>query len=69
MALSDCTECWSTPCECGHEFKHATQDYKEKMTKSINGHTIRDVIEWLDKNGYLTDNADRLYIEFIHRND
>lgn len=21
MALSDCTECWLTPCECGYEFK------------------------------------------------
>lgn len=21
MALSDCPECWNTPCTCGHEYK------------------------------------------------
>ena len=49
MALSDCTECWSTPCECGHEFKGVSQEYREKMTKSVNGFTIQDVFHWLSK--------------------
>lgn len=69
MALSDCSECWQTPCECGHEFKNTSQNYKETMTKSINGHTIYDVFEWLGKNNYLTDSSDILYTEFIHRNN
>ena len=63
MALSDCIKCWQTPCECGHEFK--SRDYKEVMTKSINGFTIKDVFLWLEKNNYLSDNSQTLYREFI----
>lgn len=22
MSLSDCIKCWSTPCECGHDYAH-----------------------------------------------
>lgn len=22
MALSDCIKCWSTPCECGYEYRN-----------------------------------------------
>ena len=65
MALSDCIECWQTPCECGHEFKDKSRDYKEVMTKSINGFTIKDVFLWLEKNNYLSDNSQTLYREFI----
>lgn len=67
MALSDCVECWSTPCECGHDFKNASREYKERM---INGHTIREVFQWLGKMDYLSDwNEEILYGEFINRND
>jgi hypothetical protein len=69
MALSDCTECWSTPCECGHEFKGASREYKEKITKSVNGFTIQDVFLWLSKNDYLTDDWDLLYAEFMRKNE
>lgn len=24
MAMSDCLECWNTPCECGHDYQHWT---------------------------------------------
>jgi hypothetical protein len=65
MALSDCTECWQTPCECGHEFKNKCRDYKELMTKSINGFTIKDVFLWLGKNDYLSDDPETLFEEFI----
>ena len=68
MALSDCVACWSTPCECGHEFKNRSREYKERMTKSVNGHTIREVFQWLGKMDYLTDNEEKLYNEFINRN-
>jgi hypothetical protein len=68
MALSDCTECWSTPCECGHEFKNTSQSYKETMTKSINGFTIKDVFKWLGSNDYLNDDFELLYNEFIKEN-
>ena len=65
MALSDCTECWSTPCECGHEFKDAGQGYKETMTKSVNGFTIKDIFKWLGEKNYLSDDWELLFNEFI----
>jgi hypothetical protein len=67
MALSDCAECWDTPCRCGHDFKNSSREYKELMTKSVNGHTIKDVFQWLSAMNYLTDDSERLYHEFIHR--
>lgn len=32
MSLSDCIKCWSTPCECGHDYK---SDSKEWMAHWI----------------------------------
>lgn len=64
MALSDCSVCWQTPCECGHEFKYAGPEYKETMTKSVNGFTIKDVFKWLNEKDYLTDNWEQIYAEF-----
>ena len=32
MSMSDCIDCWSTPCCCGLEFKDYTS---EKLTKFI----------------------------------
>ena len=65
MALSDCIECWMTPCECGHEFKNRSKEYKETMTRSVNGFTIKDVFIWLKDKDYLTDDPELLYHEFI----
>lgn len=31
MALSDCPECWETPCVCGYEYKNDSLDYLIKM--------------------------------------
>jgi hypothetical protein len=66
MSLSDCIECWSTPCECGHEFKNSSSEYKEIMTKSINGFTINDVFQWLAKKNYLTDDPEIIKKEMIN---
>ncbi len=66
MSLSDCIECWSTPCECGHEFKNSSREYKEIMTKSINGFTINDVFQWLAKKNYLTDDPEIIKKEMIN---
>ena len=66
MSLRDCIECWSTPCECGHEFKNSSREYKEVMTKSINGFTIDDVFQWLSKKGYLTDNQELIKNEMFN---
>ena len=58
MALSDCIECWSTPCECGHEFKNRSKEYKETMTKSINGFSIEELFNWLSEKDYLSDDPE-----------
>lgn len=65
MSLLDCPECWSTPCECGHEFKNASPQYKEKMTKSINGFTIDDIFNWLSSKDYLTDSQEIIKAEMF----
>lgn len=64
MSLSDCTECWSTPCVCGHEYKHWGMSQKDELTKAVNGHSINDVFEWLDSRGYLTDYREMIQKEF-----
>jgi hypothetical protein len=65
MALSDCTECWQTPCECGYEFRNNSNQYKEKMTKSVNGYSIKEVFQWLSNNDYLNEDWETIYNEFI----
>lgn len=67
MSLRDCIECWSTPCECGHEFKNTSVEYREQMTRSINGHSIRDVFQWLGEHGHLVDHWETLYTEFMQK--
>jgi hypothetical protein len=64
MALSDCPKCWDTPCTCGYEFRNSSPEYKETMTKSINGFTIEDVFKWLADKDYLTDEYKEMYEEF-----
>jgi hypothetical protein len=64
MALTDCTECWSTPCECGHDYKNISQDRKDTLTKAINGYSIKDVFIWLSEKDYLSDDWKVMYQEF-----
>lgn len=39
MSLSDCPECWSTPCEYGHEYKNWSkkrlQEFIEMLQKIL----------------------------------
>ena len=65
MALSDCTECWQTPCECGYEFRNSSNQYKEKITKSVNGYSIKEVFQWLSNNDYLNEDWETIYNEFM----
>lgn len=66
MSLLDCPECWSTPCECGHEFKNTSKEYKEKITKSVNGFAIDDIFQWLSSKNYLTDDPDLIKKEMFN---
>ena len=40
MAMSDCIECWNTPCECGHDYQQWTierlEAQVEMLTKLLN---------------------------------
>ncbi len=29
MSMSDCPKCWSTPCECGHDYDHRSIEWLE----------------------------------------
>ena len=32
MAMSDCVKCWSTPCVCGHNYEHwSEQQLREQI--------------------------------------
>lgn len=35
MALSDCEKCWSTPCECGWNFRNYSADHFSKYIANI----------------------------------
>jgi hypothetical protein len=35
MALSDCIECWNTPCICGHEYKNWPERTKIKHAATV----------------------------------
>lgn len=36
MALTDCEKCWSTPCECGWEYRH----YSDKGLAEFIAHIL-----------------------------
>ena len=46
MSLSDCPECWNTPCTCGYEYRNETNEelariivgmllYKQKSDREV----------------------------------
>jgi hypothetical protein len=35
LALSDCIKCWSTPCECGHEYQDWTEERLKKQIRML----------------------------------
>lgn len=35
MALTDCEKCWSTPCECGWEYRYWTDEYFAQFIAEI----------------------------------
>ena len=65
MSLSDCSQCWDTPCTCGSEYKDYTLKEKEKLTKAINGFNIKDIFKWLADNNYI-DNDKYVYKKMIN---
>jgi hypothetical protein len=53
-----------TPCICGHEYKDRSPQWKEEMTKSVNGFTVEDVFKWLADKDYLSDDYKTILEEF-----
>jgi hypothetical protein len=47
MALSDCEKCWMTPCECGHEYKGRSEEYKRTLVKAVQGYSTENLLSWL----------------------
>ena len=37
MALSDCVDCWETPCVCGGEYKDYSDARKLELIKAVLG--------------------------------
>jgi hypothetical protein len=37
MALSDCPQCWNTPCTCGYDYKHWSLAVLIKFREMIDG--------------------------------
>jgi len=35
MALSDCVNCWETPCVCGHDYKDWSEEKIEKQIEML----------------------------------
>lgn len=47
MALSDCIKCWSTPCVCGHEYEHWTEEQKNQLIQAVSGFDVKSFIQWI----------------------
>lgn len=43
MSLSDCSECWESPCVCGHGYKHYSEKRKIELVSAVLGMTESDV--------------------------
>lgn len=37
MSLSDCSQCWSTPCTCGHEYRYWPEEDLYAQIKMLVG--------------------------------
>jgi len=47
MSLSDCPKCWSTPCECGYEWRNSDIQYRLKQAAvvlGVNKDELRDCV-------------------------
>lgn len=48
MAMSDCPECWETPCICGHEYKRRSIEYLTELRNVIDK-VIKEKQDVIDK--------------------
>jgi hypothetical protein len=49
MGLSDCIECWQTPCECGYEYSCWSIQRKVEQIKTIMGKDEKAILEKLNQ--------------------
>ena len=67
MALSDCSECWSTPCVCGHDYQNWSVKRKNELVSAIMGYNVDELFDWLESKDYLTDSKEQIKEEFKNR--
>ena len=51
MALSDCIKCWSTPCECGYDYRDWSWERIFEFHKTIVEAKIEYEKQKINKNG------------------
>ena len=52
MALSDCIKCWSTPCECGYEYR----DWSWKRIFKLHETIVETKIKYIEEQNKAKDN-------------
>ena len=52
MSLLDCRKCWSTPCDCGYDYRNWSRDARTKHASIVLGIPKCLLDEWLDANGH-----------------
>ena len=55
MALSDCPECWNTPCTCGYMYRNWSPDKKQELIDAINSSNMEQKFETSPKCKILKD--------------
>ena len=45
MALSDCPECWNTPCTCGYMYRNWSPNKKQELIDAINSSNMEQKFE------------------------
>lgn len=69
MALSDCIECWQTPCICGHGYKGWGEAQKAELVKAVQGYNTKDLLLWAESKGYLKTSSEQIINEYKQEKD
>ncbi len=74
MALSDCIECWCTPCECGYEYSNWAKKGKDELVKAVQGYNTEDLLRWIqnsvlyDSDAIMTMGPEEIVELFLNQN-
>ena len=72
MALSDCRECWCTPCECGYAYRNWGKKGKDELVKAVQGYNTEDLLRWIqtsyDSDAIMTMGPEGIVELFLNQN-